>query len=156
MPKSWVELGIDQADLTQTCESMRHHPISTTLEEWGQKVESMVDVCIHSHYATNGHGMKGLPKAYRGRCQPRHPIKSPVYSSVPKARQGDFEPQFEINRRTTKRRVKQTRRIQNLLRRIQKRTMGVIHLRNTSKNANKSGQRFSNPQHSVSLFINGL
>ena len=129
MPKSWVELGIDQADLTQTCESMRHHPISTTLEEWGQKVESMVDVCIHSHYATNGHGMKGLPKAYRGRCQPRHPIKSPVYSSVPKARQGDFEPQFEINRRTTKRRVKQTRRIQNLLRRIQK----MDHGGNTSQ-----------------------
>ena len=120
MPQSWIELGIDNDDMLHAYETMTNTPVATTLEEWGQKVESLADVSLKQTYAKDGHGHRGLPKAYRGRCQPRHPVKSPIYSSVKKARQGDFEPLFEINRMSTKRQIKQTRRIQNLLRRIQK------------------------------------
>lgn len=120
MPKSWVELAVDAPDLQAAYQRDTQIPISTTLEEWGQKLEALVDSSLRDTYTKHPTGFSHLPRSYRGRCQPRQPVKTPVYSSVRKARQGDFEPLYEINTMPAKRKIKQTRRIQNLLRRIQK------------------------------------
>ena len=124
MPKSWVEMGIDTPDLQEAYARESHIPHATTLEEWGQKLENLVDSSLRDAYAKTQEGPAHLPRAYRGRCQPRHPVKTPVFSAVRRARQGDFEPQFEVNTMATKRKIKQVRRIQCLLRRVQKLAQG--------------------------------
>jgi exonuclease III len=119
LPQSWVDFGIEMHDLQKAYNDNQHIPKATTLEAWGQKLETLVDTSIHttSHH---GHGQTHLRKAYRGRCQPRLPVKTPVYSAVKKARQGDFDPIYEVNRMATKRQIKQLRRLQSLYRRLNK------------------------------------
>ena len=63
----------------------------------GQKLEALVDSSLRDAYTKHPTGFSHLPRSYRGRCQPRQPVKTPVYSSVRKARQGDFEPLYEVN-----------------------------------------------------------
>ena len=90
-----------------------------TLEDWGQQIEFAADLAIR-HSAPHAFSVQYLPKAYRGRCQERQPVKVPFASHMKQARQGEYNPECEVLTMATKRCVKQLRRVQSLQRRLSK------------------------------------
>eukprot|EP00435_Cladocopium_sp_Y103_P043208 s764_g12.t1 len=121
LPASWVEFGIDQPDLQEAYNQLNQPVLPpATFEEWGQLVESVVDQAVHIQHDRTGVGPTHLPKSHRGRCQPQKIVKLPVFSSVKTARDGDYNPLFEVTTMRTRRRITQLRRLQCLHRRIAK------------------------------------
>ena len=121
LPATWIDTGLEQADLQQAFNQVpdvARHP--TTLEEWGQLVETVVDHAIQSQHQKTGLGPTHLTRAYRGRCQPRKIANLPVFSSVKTARDGDFNPLYEVTTMKTRRLITQLRRLQCLQRRVAK------------------------------------
>ena len=120
-PKSFVDLGITEEDLELAVQSMQPLPEISSLREWGELVESVVDTALRSSDV----GVPHLPKAYRGRCVPVKPLQMPIHSPVRKASHGDYEPKFEVVSFASRRKVKQMRRIDSLVNRLKKlETMG--------------------------------
>ena len=125
LPKSWTDLPVEPDFLepayAQLC-SERGSP--QTLEEWGQTVESSVDLAYRwsqmSHSGVALQATRGLPRAFRGRCQRRTPKQRRPVSVLKRARAGDFNPDIEIVKPLHVKQVRQLRRIQALVRRLKK------------------------------------
>lgn len=120
LPKTWIELGIEKSDLEKTETTVDTWPWPQTLEEWGHQVEQAVDLALRLQPQKDDGQPGHLPKAYRGRMQPRAPVKVPLQSHVKPARQGDYNPEKEVCSVASGRCVKQLRRIQSLYRRFKK------------------------------------
>ena len=119
MPSTWVELGLEKDHLRRAYQELGHQlPQPSSLEEWGQYHEAIVDHGVRTLHHQNSSGPTHLKKKYRGRCMPRTPKKMPVFSPVKNARSGEFSPNFEILTMATKRKITQVRRIQSLHRRL--------------------------------------
>lgn len=119
LPQSWIEFDLDkeQMEAARATAMLPHQPPST-LEEWAENVESVVDQAIRNKHRRDAAFPSCLPRSHRGRCKPRAPTSKPVISSTKPARVTDFEPAFEVVTIATRRKVKQTRRVQSLLRRL--------------------------------------
>ena len=61
-----------------------------------------------------------LPKRFRGRCQQKKVILAPVFATTKKGRVGDYEPLHEPITVSSRALVRQTRRVQSLMTRVQK------------------------------------
>ena len=118
LPRSFMEFAPTKQDLAEAHQKITgHNPPPTTLEEWGFEVESTVDQWLA--YKGPALGIpSALPRAFRGRCTELKLQSKPVVSNVRSGRQGDYEPPDEILSHKTKRKVKQHRRIESLLRRL--------------------------------------
>lgn len=120
MPKSWVELGLTKEQIDHAVPTAsRPHPTPNDLQQWAENFEAIVDQAIRLQHRKDVAFPSCLPRSHRGRCRPRNPIKHPVFSGTKPARVSDFEPCHEVITITTRRKVKQVRRIQSLLRRLQ-------------------------------------
>ena len=91
------------------------HDLST----WGQQVEQAADMA-HRLFQVKDQGCqwgetKGMPKNFRGRCQPSKLIQRPVKSHFKQGRPGDYQPDMEVHTYRTQAKVKQIRRLQALL-----------------------------------------
>lgn len=133
-PKSWIELDLDDElfpiSYDQAIESLG---TPHSIEEWGQAVEYSVDLVYRKQQAIQGapaSRVRGLPKKFRGRCQPVAFQKISVQSLTPATRPGDFSPSGEISDATRKT-VLHMRRLQSFLRRYQdSNTLQIVSLEN--------------------------
>lgn len=116
LPKSWCEFGPSTEKLESAFHSRCGEMQVETLEEWGHMVEETVDQWLSEQ---NSDILPSrLPKSFRGRCQTPRIQKHPVCSPLRKGAMGDFEPSDEILSISTKRHVKQIRRITSLRHRL--------------------------------------
>ena len=97
MPKSFLALPIDLTCFPESYSNATSYMgTPSTLEEWGTKLEYAVDQAYRQsqlQHDPDAH-VQGLPKSFRGRCQPR-PIKTVALRALLKAgRQGDFQPLY--------------------------------------------------------------
>ena len=120
IPETFLKLPMHEADLheaysmvTQQC----GQPLDLTT--WGQQLEMAVDHAYRK-FQVKEEGYqwtetKGMPKRYRGRCQPTQIVQHPVRSHFKVGRPGDYKPPMEIHTYQTQAKVKQLRRIHALL-----------------------------------------
>eukprot|EP00435_Cladocopium_sp_Y103_P005344 s502_g1.t1 len=115
-PKSFVELGMDDADWNEMTDSHGHLASANTIKEWGRAVEKQVDSALRQGKGT----VPRLSRAFQGRCQQVRMIKCPIMSPTKKACKGSYEPSTEVLSMSTRRQVTQVRRIESLQRRLAK------------------------------------
>ena len=124
LPKSWLNLPIDENSLPSTYDSaVGRLGTPQTLENWGECVEYAVDLAYRASQQQYGQSVtytKPLPASYRGRCKPRKIIRTPIRVLTPVSRPGDFQPEHEITTFGTLKQVVQLRRVQSLMRRVKK------------------------------------
>ena len=117
-PRFFHETGLTEVDLAQVCDDQSLPPCST-LEEWGQNVELVVDKALQ--YQPDGQSsFSFLPRSFKGRCRQPRIVKTPIFSAIKKACQGAYEPKFEVTSMSTRRKVTQVRRLQSLWHRYSK------------------------------------
>eukprot|EP00438_Fugacium_kawagutii_P007751 Skav221251 [mRNA] locus=scaffold1045:586069:589290:+ [translate_table: standard] len=115
LPRQLPTISIDEDAFRKSHEATKHlRSTPQTLEEWGEDFEKVADYATRNGLSSLPHGTP-LPRAFRGRCQPRTLTKSPMYAMVRKGRSGTFEPEHEVTTMPALRRTKQLRRIQSLL-----------------------------------------
>eukprot|EP00438_Fugacium_kawagutii_P019348 Skav204105 [mRNA] locus=scaffold1472:214438:219609:+ [translate_table: standard] len=123
LPRTWLELPIDESRLQDAFESLEGATPST-LEAWGQHVEHVIDQAFRStqadQHSGTGCSLRGLPKKYRGRCQPQKFRDVPRKLLLKLGRSTDYNPTVEILRYATAAQVKQVRRLRTFLNRLQK------------------------------------
>ena len=125
-PKNWMELGPNSELQSLAYDQLEPIQLSNdfeaNLQMWNEKVEQTMDMAIHMQHQLNPDEQPHtkLPKAYRGRANQRKPTTQRFRTFVPRARIGDYEPDFEIRSFKTTQIVRQLRRIQSLRRRVQK------------------------------------
>ena len=124
MPKSFLELPIDLDLLPATYDQViQTHGKPTSLEEWGKTVEQAVDSAYRQTQMAepdNPQQPRGLPRAFRGRCQPVTHQKVPLQALLKKGRPNDYNPLQEVHTIQGMRMTKQVRRLQSVLRAIQR------------------------------------
>eukprot|EP00438_Fugacium_kawagutii_P002306 Skav226065 [mRNA] locus=scaffold211:563780:568420:- [translate_table: standard] len=119
MPKTFLDFDLPDETL-QSVSSQIEVPDVLTIESWGEFVEDTIDLCLHRHSQLNdGRQLPAtLPKAYRGRCQPRMPTMQPFPTTAKPSRSGDYQLDTEVTHFGGKSRLKQLRRIQSLLQQL--------------------------------------
>ena len=118
LPRSFMEFAPTKQDLEDAHAKVNADiPTPTSLEEWGNAVETTVDQWLQCKGSSLGIPTS-LPAAFRGRCCDRNLQQRPVVSQLRYARQGDYEPSDEILSMRTKRKITQQRRIESLYRRL--------------------------------------
>ena len=125
LPKAWSDLPIEQSFLAPAYqEIVGTYGAPINLEQWGQHVESSVDLAFRwtqmEHCNISFAETKGLPKAYRGRCKARVPKQRRPPCVLRRARAGDFNPDVEVVKPQHVKMVRQLRRVQALVRRLKK------------------------------------
>ena len=130
MPTSWISLPIDPDKLVLAYnQSSFGEPSPQSLEEWGTRVETAVDVAYHDTQAQQGFvqgSVRTIPKKDKGRCKPRQLRKLPIASLTPKPRPGEYQPIHEIHTFKTQKLIKQLRRVQSFRRRLIKLPQGSV------------------------------
>ena len=124
MPSPWNDLPIDfdhvAAGYGKAAENLGS---PHTIESWGIAVEYAVDHAYRAAQCDNQkiawEAIKPLPAKYRGRCQPRTPKPQRKLLLTKPGRPGDFHP-GEVCRARTRDLIRQVRRIQGLVARLQK------------------------------------
>jgi hypothetical protein len=126
IPETFLKLPLHETDLheaytmvTQQCGQ------PADLSSWGQQLEKAVDHAYRK-FQVQEEGCqwiatKGIPKRYRGRCQPTRLVQHPVKSHFKLGRPGDYQPPMEVHTYQTQAKVKQLRRIHALLFLLRKR-----------------------------------
>eukprot|EP00438_Fugacium_kawagutii_P013630 Skav226741 [mRNA] locus=scaffold5056:48468:52856:- [translate_table: standard] len=118
LPRTFVDLPMDQAKLPDyyaAATIQKGEPAS--LEDWGQLVETAVDWTVYNtSRVESSDPPKGLPKTFRGRCQPREAKMSQFQGLVRSGRPGDYHPPMEVHSFATLRKIKQVRRLQSVVR----------------------------------------
>lgn len=123
-PKSWIELDLEDElfpDAYEKAVDILGTP--STIEEWGHAVEFTADIVYREQQKKTGsfiNRIRGLPKKFRGRCQPATFEQVAVKSLTPVTRPGDYSPPGEIYDFATRKKVLHMRRVQSFLRRYQK------------------------------------
>ena len=115
LPKSFVDLSLDDDALDNMDSDQWFNDVSS-LQEWAGAVEHGV----HMALVAGAGNRSSLPKSFRGRCTSVKVVKSPVNSPVGKACDGSYEPSTEVLSMPCRRKVKQTRRVEALFRRVKK------------------------------------
>eukprot|EP00438_Fugacium_kawagutii_P015771 Skav224434 [mRNA] locus=scaffold3233:104463:109694:+ [translate_table: standard] len=117
-PRQLPTIGLDCEALAKAL-STKPYPEDTScdLETWGKRLEDLASVAVQQGH-TSLPAAKGLPRPFRGRCQPRKLVKSPITAGCRIARQGDFEPSHEVITMKAQRQVKQHRRVLSLMAKI--------------------------------------
>ena len=118
MPKSFLDLPIDFSHMDAAYhEALQINGTPVTIEDWGKQVEHAVDIAYRKSQTTTAHRQtQGLPKAYRGRCQPKPLKQLPMKALLKPARPGDYSPLFELHSWQAQKMVRQVRRLQSLMR----------------------------------------
>ena len=117
LPKSFLELPIDLSYMDSAYSQASTNAKPVTLEDWGRVVEHAADLAFRQTQADTGvHHIQGLPRAYRGRCQPKTLKKIPFQAMVRPGRPGDYNPLTEVHTFQGQRMVTQVRRLQSLVR----------------------------------------
>ena len=127
-PKQLIHVGIDDLREAAT-DSLSWRCKPTTIEEVGYMIEEVADHALYIQSKENTMTAKNptrLPFAYRGRCQPIQPKKTPVHAAIRRARHGDFEPSCEVLTMKTTQKVKQLRRLQSFQIRLKKFEQGIF------------------------------
>ena len=124
MPAPWNDLAIDFKHVELGYQmAVKSLGQPADLESWGQTVEFAVDFAYRTTQCDNQHiswdQSKPLPKKFRGRCQPRQVKAKPKILLTQPGRPGDFHP-GEVCRKKTQAKIRQVRRVQCLLTRLQK------------------------------------
>eukprot|EP00438_Fugacium_kawagutii_P033515 Skav222490 [mRNA] locus=scaffold1835:167452:172077:- [translate_table: standard] len=119
MPRPWTEFGLSDQELALAEQSYtRPHSQPTSLQQWAENFEALVDHAIRTKHQEDAAFPPFLPKSHRGRCKPRTPVKQPILSGTKPGRYSDFDPGFEVITISSRKKVKQARRVQSLLRRL--------------------------------------
>ena len=124
-PRSWGELPVDANLIQQAYQRWTPHLCTpSTIEQWGHKVERVVDLALKDYHTTHPEALNwgtypGLPKPYRGRCQPPKVRNKPM-SFVKEGRHGLYAPNCEVHSLSTARKIRQLRRIQALRQKLAK------------------------------------
>ena len=128
MPKSWKNLEIPRVLVQDQYEKMvfKHNFTEQIYDEdldfdelihrWSKLCESSVDEALKEHHKIdpfNQH-LKGLPKRFRGRCEPRVRTKIEIQNPVCFATDGSYNPSVLAFTVAAKQKVKQVRRLQSL------------------------------------------
>ena len=124
MPTPWNDLALDFKHAHAGYEkAVQTLGTPHSIESWGVAIEYAVDHAYRATQCDNNQltweATKPLPKKYRGRCQPREPKQQTKLLLTKPGRPGDFNP-GEVCRAKTRDLVRQVRRIQGLLARLQK------------------------------------
>lgn len=113
-PKQLVDFSVEKSELEQSFHQiMPEQP--ATIEIWGESFEQVV-----RHALLQRNPPQHLPASYKGRCKQPKLVKTPMMSPVRKASNGEFNPSFEVVAFSSRRKVKQLRRLQSLCQRIHK------------------------------------
>ena len=118
LPKSFLDLPIDFSHMDVAYhEALQINGAPTTIEQWGKQVEHAVDIAYRKSQDISEHSQThGLPKAYRGRCQPKPLKRLPTKALLKPARPGDYSPLYELHSWQAQKMVRQVRRLQSLMR----------------------------------------
>ena len=127
MPESLLDLPIDFDILPDTYdEYVVHHGQPTSLEACGCGIEQAIDAAYKrtQQQQTGADGVQyhpdSLPKAHRGRCQPK-PFKTiNTQALLRTVRSGEYNPRQEVHTFQGQRMVRQLRRLQSILRGLRK------------------------------------
>ena len=124
-PKSWIELGVNQAILEEVYHDMEDINVTGDFEwdlrQWSRKAEKAVDISLAKQHAFDPRQPHSyLPKEYQGRCQPIKCKEQRFRSFVPKARQGDFEPKGEVRSIQGSQLLRQVRRLESIRHRMER------------------------------------
>ena len=114
MPKQLVDFSLEPQELESAFCQLQPNSTST-IEAWGETFENVV-----AHALSQRDPPQVLPASYKGRCKPPRLTKTPVMSPVRKASQGDYNPTCEVITISSRRKVKQLRRLQSLCQRLRK------------------------------------
>ena len=126
LPRPWTDFRVApealakqynrHADAVQDVVSMVHtrEELTGAFQTWAGAVEAAVDVTIKQD------GSRGLPRAFRGRCQPTKRVSYTVQQLPRRARHGDFQPQIEVISVKCRQRLRQCRRARTLLQGLRK------------------------------------
>eukprot|EP00438_Fugacium_kawagutii_P016830 Skav203789 [mRNA] locus=scaffold206:504480:509752:+ [translate_table: standard] len=122
LPRSFLELPIDQSLVADKYEALPDLSESPSFADWGTKVERAVDAA-YRHTQCSLHSVPwpqtvGLPKAYRGRCQPRKPIQRRFVGLATKQRGNDSS--YEVHSYAAIHKIRQVRRLQSMCRNLSK------------------------------------
>ena len=121
LPHSWTQFAPQPQEMARQYESHRSTP-PTSLVHWAQLCEQAVHGAIrtaHSHDSLR-QPFASLPRRARGRCQPRKMVKVPLYQPIRPAGAHQYAPGIDGSNAHFRRAVRQLRRVQSLLRRLQK------------------------------------
>ena len=119
-PRSWAELPVDTHSIGAAYQRWGHtFGTPSTIEQWGHKVERVVDSALHTYHASHPEAQNwgthpGLPKPFRGRCQPPKMVRNKPMGFVKVGRHGLYAPDCEIHSISTARKIRQLRRVQAL------------------------------------------
>lgn len=118
MPQTFTDLPLDPNLFCQVYEQRRRSSPLPDLETWGQQLERVIDETyrltqckLQGCHFDQTHG---LPKKYRGRCQPKKLTKKPVQTLTRIGRPGDYNPELEVHTYSTRAKVRQVRRPKSL------------------------------------------
>ena len=124
MPAPWADLAISYDFMDPGYQdAVQRHGTPSTIEEWGSVVEHAADFAYRCTQTQEDRvpwsKTQGIPKRFRGRCQPRFPTRQPPVLHTKVGRPGDFHP-GEVCRRRTRDLIKQVRRLRSLFNRMLK------------------------------------
>eukprot|EP00438_Fugacium_kawagutii_P023870 Skav233784 [mRNA] locus=scaffold780:250908:258735:- [translate_table: standard] len=152
MPKTYLDFQVTQQELD---DALRDVPFDASydLQGWGNRVETLVSQVLtqRKHSDKGDSAPAELPRAYRGRCQPRQPVLVPFPAAAKPSRHGEYQPGDEIVLQGSKRRLKQYRTLYHQLvahgkDSCEKWYRSVIHLRTEWKTVLGS-RSFGRPFH---------
>ena len=128
LPRSFADLHVDPARFADAYAAIAPGTIVTNadnaeqhLREWSFCVEKSVDKAIADHHSDDPlrQPRSSLPGCYQGRCVPVEVRQKPTANPIRPGRHNDYQPPGEAMTMRSRHRVRQLRRIQSLLKRIQ-------------------------------------
>ena len=131
IPNSWAHFAPSADLIAQSYQSMTFEfgmnqepcdvgQIEHAFASWSHHVEKAVDCAIRKQHALDPvrYPMKSLPKSCKGRCSQKKFKSCERRHTVKNDRHGGFTPTSEVFLLETKLKVRQTRRIKSLIRRL--------------------------------------
>ena len=128
LPRSFADLHVDPTRLADAYAANAPRNIVPTadnaeqhLRDWSSCVEHSVDKAIADHHSADPlhQPRASMPGSYQGRCVPVEVRQQPVANPIRPGRHNDYQPPGEAMTMRSRHRVRQLRRIQSLLKRLQ-------------------------------------
>ena len=122
-PSTWISLPVEKNDLEEALQfTVELHGNPTTLEEWGQFTENLVDQALRNtpNAGSTCSWNNGLPKKYRGRCKPRKLVEAPWPAQAKFCSLGGSDLPAEATSMISRSMTKQLRRIASFRSRLHK------------------------------------
>eukprot|EP00438_Fugacium_kawagutii_P004562 Skav202820 [mRNA] locus=scaffold3852:93950:98746:- [translate_table: standard] len=116
MPRTFLDFEVERNHVQQQFDQLVAAQQPYTLEQWGHQVEQAVHLALQQEDTQAA----GLPRAYRGRCKPPKMKQVPVHGLTRVGRPGDYQPPCELHTFSTRRKVRQVRRLDSLVRGLRK------------------------------------